>query len=485
MSAAGIKKENDKQTLFVILVCTIAGLGGFLFGFDSSVIADTKDQITTQFFLSDFQWSLIVSISLLGSIVGIPISGFFAADKISRKNLLMISALGFAVGSIVCAEATQPWILLLGRFFIGICIGIASYAAPLFISEVAPPAMRGGMILINGVAITFGQAFSFLTGYFLHDSSTSSWRLILWVGVVPAVLLLLGMQFVPHSPRWMLATHGIKKARTILLKIRGEADVETELRDIQFSISHMQYRSTFPHLLSKPFIYVLIIGTVLGVFQQFSGISAIMYYGPVIFEELGFQPVKTAILATFLMGMVNCVFTIITLLMVDKIGRRSLLLGGTLIAALSLIVAGACYDLTWIGKKWLLLFFLSTYVMGYCISLGSLFWVMIAEIYPLKIRGLAMSVASMVQWIANFIVSISVLSIFHYLHEAKTFWLFGSVCLIAYLFIYYFIPETSGVTLEKIEQNLLAGKKMRELGAAITALDVTPGALAAENPPSI
>lgn len=137
--SARIKQGKNKQILFVILVSAVAAIGGFLFGYDSSVIADTKDQITTQFFLSDFQWSLIVSISLLGSIVGIPISGLLAADRISRKALLMIAALGFALSSGVCAQATLPWILLLGRFFIGVCIGIASYVAPLFISEIAPP----------------------------------------------------------------------------------------------------------------------------------------------------------------------------------------------------------------------------------------------------------------------------------------------------------------------------------------------------------
>lgn len=485
MSAARIKQEKNNQLLFVILVSAVAGLGGFLFGFDSSVIADTKDQITTQFILSDLQWSLIVSVSLLGSIIGIPISGLLIADKISRKTLLMIAAIGFALGSGICASATAPLILLLGRFFIGICIGIASYIAPLFISEVAPPQWRGSMVLINGIAITFGQTCSFLLGFFLHDNSTSSWRLILLAGVMPALLLLLGLLFIPNSPRWMLAAHGVTKARAILQKIRHGTEVEAELREIQFNISQANYHSSLAQLFSKPLVYILFVGILLGVFQQLSGISAIMYYGPVIFAGLGFQPVKIAILATFLMGMVNCVFTIFTSLTVDRLGRRTLLLIGTIIAAISLILAGMCYDIMWSGKKWLMLSLLATYVMGYCISLGSLFWVIIAEIYPLKIRGLAMSVASMVQWIANFIVSVSVLSIFHVFHEANTFLLFGGMCLLAHVFVYYFIPETSGVTLEKIEENLLAGKKMRELGISLTNLEVKPSALATENPPII
>ncbi|TAK71906.1 MAG: sugar porter family MFS transporter [Gammaproteobacteria bacterium] len=457
------EKSSRQPNYFVILIAAIAALGGFLFGFDSSIIADTKDQITAQFSLTDFQWSWIVSVSLLGSVIGIPISGLMA-DRISRKSMLILVAVGFIMGAILCAQATQLQPLIIGRFVIGICIGIASYISPLFIAEMAPASIRGGMILMNGLAITFGQAFSFLLGYFLHDISASSWRLLLWLGTLPAFCLLIGILFVPHSPRWIMAKQDFDKVYRVLKKIRRtEAEIQTEILEMKLNLMQPSSANRLT-LFKKPFLFVLMVGLGLGIFQQFSGINSIMYYGPVVFETAGFYPIKTALLATFWMGLINFIFTAITLFFVDKLGRRFLLLSGTLLASISLVLVACYYQLQWFNQKWLMLCFMSTYIMGYCISVGSLFWVIISEIYPLKIRGLAMSIATVAQWGANFVVSISFLGIFHHFGEIKTFWLFSFICLCAFIFIYYFVPETTGVSLEKIEENLLAGKKLRELG---------------------
>lgn len=458
------KSAQNKNHYFVIMIAAIAGLGGFLFGFDSSVIADTKDQITAQFSLSDFQWSLVVSVSLLGSVIGIPISGI-VADRISRKSMLIMVAIGFIIGAALCAEATALNTLIAGRFIIGVCIGIASYISPLFISEMAPPKIRGGMILMNGLAITFGQAFSFLIGYFLHDISPSSWRLLLWIGTVPAFGLLGGILFVPHSPRWMMAKHGVAKAYQVLKKIRTSEEIaRAELQEIQLNINQAHEKVGIAKLFTPPLLFVLLVGLGLGIFQQFSGINAIMYYGPVIFETAGFYPIKNAILATFWMGLINFIFTAVTLVLVDRLGRRFLLLSGSLLAAISLMLVAFYYQLHLFDKKWIMFCFMSTYIIGYCVSVGSLFWVLISEIYPLKVRGLAMSIATVVQWGANFVVSITFLEIFHRFGEVNTFWLFGSVCLLGFLFVYYYVPETKNISLEKIEENLAAGKKLRELG---------------------
>ncbi|SRR5579883_980715 len=460
------ENPSSKPTYFIFLIAAIAALGGFLFGFDSSIIADTKDQITAQFSLSDFQWSWIVSVSLLGSIIGIPISGL-VADHISRKSMLLLVAAGFILGAILCAQATQLNILITGRFIIGMCIGIASYISPLFIAEMAPANARGGMILMNGLAITFGQAFSFLLGYFIHDISQSSWRLLLWLGTIPAFCLLIGILFVPHSPRFMMAKYGRDKAYEILKKIRhNEIAIQTELHEIKLNLTQSSSGNILS-LFKKPFIFVLIAGVLLGIFQQFSGINAIMYYGPVIFETAGFYPIKTTLLATFWMGLVNFLFTAITLFYVDKVGRRFLLLSGILLASLSLVLVACYYQWHLFNQKWLMLCFMSTYIMGYCVSVGSLFWVIISEIYPHKIRGLAMSIATLVQWGANFVVAISFLDIFHRFGEIKTFCLFSLICLCAFIFIYHFIPETTDVSLEKIEENLMAGKKLREIGQPV------------------
>ena len=197
------------------------------------------------------------------------------------------------------------------------------------------------------------------------------------------------------------------------------------------------------------------------------GLSKVLKLKPVIFEAAGFHPIKNAILATFVIGLVNFIFTGITLLLVDKLGRRFLLLSGMLLAAISLFLTSDYYQQQWLDQKWLMLFFMSMYMIGYCVSVGSLFWVIISEIYPLNVRGFAMSIATIAQWGANFLVSISFLELLHGYGEMITFCLFGLICLLAFIFIYFYVPETSHVSLEKIEENLAAGKKMRELGMAM------------------
>ncbi|KGP63583.1 sugar:proton symporter [Legionella norrlandica] len=457
---------NKGMNSFVFLVAVIAGFGGFLFGFDSSVIADIKDQVITQLELTDWQWAQVVSSSLLGCVLGIPISGLIA-DKVSRRSLLKIVALGFISGTALCALTHGLTALLLGRFIIGVCIGIASYIAPLFIAEIAPPAQRGALVLINGLTITFGQAVAYLIGYLLHDYSLTSWRYLFAIGSLPALVLFCGMFFVPHSPRWLMMKYGTDAALKNLRRIRpSHYDIHQELTEIQENLTKPS--SNYGLLFKKPVVFVLLVGIGLGVFQQFSGINALMYYGPVIFESAGFFPVKNAILATFCMGMINFLFTVATIFYIDKLGRRFLLISGTLIAALSLyFVSLLFYSTLAVNKLWLL-GSLSLYVMGYCISLGSLFWVLISEIYPLTVRGLAMSIATVAQWGANFVVSLSFLTLYQATGQAFTFALFASFCLLACWFVYYFIPETTSVSLEKIEENLNAGVKIRDIGQPVS-----------------
>jgi len=449
---------------FVLLVAIIAGFGGFLFGYDSSVVADMKDQVMQQLSLSDWQWSKVVSFSLLGAVLGIPLSGLIS-DHLSRRTLLILVALGFILGTALCATANDLNTLLWARVLIGVCIGIASYITPLFIAEIAPPKKRGALLLINGLAITFGQAIAFLTGYFLHDTSSSSWRLLLWIGLIPALILFFGMFLAPHSPRWILRRYGEKEALRVLKSIRSpDADIASEMAEIAgLQTLPVKWRQ----LLKAPIIFVLLVGIGLGVFQQFSGISAVMYYGPVIFKSAGFASMKNAILATFGMGLINFIATAFTLLTVDRFGRRSLLLNGTFIAALGLFVVAALFYLNVPHLSLAVFLGLSCYVVGYCISVGSLFWLIVSEIYPLHVRGLAMSIATVSLWGANFLVSISFLELYQAAGEAMTFSLFGGICLLACAFVYRFIPETTGVSLEKIEENLAAGMRVRDIGQAI------------------
>lgn len=453
----------------VLLIATIAGFGGFLFGFDSSVVANIQDQVMQQLSLTTWQWSKVVSFSLLGAILGIPLSGFIA-DRLSRRSLLKLVAIGFILGTALCVQANNLTVLLCGRFLIGVCIGVGSYIAPLFIAEIAPPQKRGALILINGLAITFGQAVAYLVGYFFHDISPSSWRLIVGMGVFPALALFIGMFFVPHAPGWLIKRYGEEMTLNTLKKIRSQgADIHNELNELLASAQQNPFNNK--KLLLKPMILsVLLVGVSLGIFQQFSGINAILYYGPVIFESAGFFPVRNAILATFWIGLLNFLFTAVTFICVDKLGRRALLLGGTLMAALSLFAVSLVFQLHLPFQRFGVLIGLSFFVIGYCVSVGSLFWVLISEIFPLQIRGMAMSIATVVQWGANFLISISFLQIYQTYGETLTFSLFALICLLAFLFTYYFVPETTGVPLERIEKNLAAGNKVRDLGQVIPKL---------------
>lgn len=453
---------------FVLLVAVIAAFGGFLSGYDSSVVADIRDQVTQQLSLSDWQWSQVVSSSLLGAVLSLPLSGLIS-DYFSRRNVLVVVAFGFILGTIVCARANSLDTLLQGRLLIGMCIGMASCITPLFIAEIAPARQRGLLLLVNGLAITVGEAVAFLSGYLLHDTSALSWRMLLWIGMIPAVVLFVGMFYAPHSPRWLLRRYGTNEARCVLTRIRSpDADIEGELQEMA-AIPRVKTR--WRQLVQTPVVFVLLVGIGLGVFQQLSGIGAIMYYGPVMFQAAGFSSVRDAILATAWMGLVNVVGTIITCVTVDRVGRRVLLLRGLSLAALSLLVTAVLFHCHLPEKPWAILFTLSCYMMGYCISVGSLFWVIVAEIYPGHVRGLAMSVATFTLWGTSFLVSLFFLQLFNGVGESMTFTLFAFFCLLAYVFVRRFVPETMGVSLEKIEQNLTAGKRMRDLGQP---LDVVP-----------
>lgn len=450
-------------TFFTILITLVAALGGFILGFDAGIIIDGKDQISSQFNLTNFNWSLVTCTSIVGSIIAIPLSGQ-CVDKFGTKNILFFTAAICLIGLFLTTTAHTLAQFIIGRFLVGICVGITSFSCPLFLSEISPPTIRGGMILINSIAITSGQTLSFLAGYFLHDLSSSSWRMISAIEIIPTILFLIGILYMPQSPRWITKKYGIDAARLLLVKIRGVNFValESELQEIQTNISSTLLTPRFKALFSKKIMPVLAIGIGLGSLQQFVGISTIMYYGPVVFQAIGSTSVKQGLFATFCMGLINCIFTIVSALLVDKMGRRILLLWGTLIAGSSMFLVGnVC--LGNFSEKWGV-FFIGTYIIGYCISLGSLFWVLISEIFPHYIRGTAMSLVTAVTSTATFLVSLTFLKFFDVLGQANTFFLYGLMSLIAFIFTYFFIPETKGVSLELIETHLKQGKKLRTLG---------------------
>lgn len=461
-----MQQQNTTNPNFVYLIASIGALGGLLFGFDTGVISGALLFINQTFKTSVLIQETIVSSVVFGALAGAFISGRLA-DRYGRKTMLLIAALAFIVGTAVTTFAFNIHSLIVGRLIIGFAIGISSYTTPLFISEMAPAKHRGAMVLLNAITITGGEAIAFLIDYALTPSQ--AWRWMFAAGFIPAILLFIGMLFLPETPRWLVLKGLIPKAKATLNKIRNAQDVPIELKQIEESFSLKQ--GNWKQLFSKKVQPVLIIGLGLGIFQQFFGINTVMYYGPTIFKAVGFQGAQAQILATFGMGVVNTVMSIVAVLVIDKIGRRKLLLMGSTVAAISLGVVGFTFKHNdhSTTPQWIAVSGMVIYIAGYCVSVGSLFWLMISEIYPLSIRGLGMSLATSVQWGANFLVSMTFLSIINTMGAANTFWLYGTMCVLCFAFVYYLVPETKGISLEQIEQNLDDNKPSRELGAPLVS----------------
>lgn len=436
---------DSNQGRVVIFSTLIAACSGLLFGFDTGIIADTQWQLSRQFLFNHWQWSLIVSSMVLGAFFGAIGSGHFT-EHYGRKATLKVTACLFIIGTLITANTHQFLSLFSGRFLLGISIGISAYCAPLFIAEIAEYQKRGRMVLINNIAITGGEALAFLTGYLLQDISDNSWRWMFLLGLLPALILWWGLKYVPQSPRWLLRQNQEKKALDILKKIRDHSHeaVMTEFELIKKSLLNNQSVTLF----AKPYRNQVLIGTILGILQQTCGINVIMYYGPFLFKTSGFTE-SQAMLATFVMGALNTVCTIFAMVMVDRWGRRTLLMLGSMICACALFGLANLQSQTPLSQ-WLSFISVFIYTMAFAIGLGSMFWLLISELYPLSIRAKAMSFTSSIQWLANFTVSLSFLPLYDSIGRKATLMLLSFSCMLSVLFTYFFVPETKGLALEDI-----------------------------------
>lgn len=447
-----MNRDNQPKTIYWI--AAIGALGGLLFGYDTGVISGALLFIRTDFSLTTWMQEVVVSSVIMGALFGAICSGRLT-DHYGRRKILLSAALAFLLGTLLSATAFHLTELIVGRFIVGMAIGISSYATPLYISEMAPKDIRGRLVLINAITITGGEALAFLIDYIL--APWQAWRWMFAVGIVPALGLGIGMWNLEESPRWLITKGFISKARALLQTIRPAAWIESEIAEIQSLTRHTS--NGWKELFVPKLRPALLIGITLGIFQQFFGINTVMYYGPTIFQALGWQDTSAQMLATFGMGIINLLFSAFCLWTVDKFGRRRLLLFGSGLAAISLLGVSLSIQNAHLPEwQWLGLISLIFYIIGYCISVGSLFWLIIAEIFPLGVRGLAMSFATAVQWGANFIVSITFLSILQAVGAKKTFLIYALMCIFCLIFCYICIPETKGVSLEQIENRLLKKK---------------------------
>jgi SP family galactose:H+ symporter-like MFS transporter len=445
--APSIHSQNRR---FIYLAAAFAGLGGLLFGYDTGVISGAQLFYATDFSLSKDAIEVMVAAGLAGAAAGALLGGRLA-DHFGRRTLLIFTALIFAAGALVCASATSAAILFAGRIIVGLGIGLSSGTVPVYISEVSPADARGWTVSLFQLAITVGILLAYLVDYAFADMR--GWRWMFGLAVVPAAIFALGMLFLPESPRWLVRRGRLETARAILSRIRDTSDVDSELQEIERSFQQAQEQGNWRDLLSPALRPALVVGIGLAVFQQVTGINTVIYYAPIIIQSAGIPSASGAIHTTAGIGVVNVLMTIVSMWLIDRVGRRPLLLTGITGMVITLGVLGWAFHSASAGGAlaWLAVISIMVYVASFAISLGPIFWLLIAEIYPLKVRSSSEGLAATFNWGSNLVVSLTFLTLLRTIGAPQTFWLYALFAVGACLFSYYLVPETKGRTLEQIE----------------------------------
>lgn len=466
--------QNGQVSMkFVTLVSIVAALGGLLFGFDTAVVSGAIGFMKQRFSLNELEVGWAVSSLIIGCIAGAAASGMLS-DRFGRKKVLIAAAALFIVGSLGSAVPATFSGYIVARMIGGLGIGITSTLCPLYNAEIAPARYRGRLVALNQLATVTGIFLVYFVNSgiagFGNDAwaINSAWRWMFAVGVLPGLLFLVLLFFVPESPRWLIKQGRPIEALPILLKIHGEDLARQEVLDIKASFN--QENASLRQLFSPGLRIALIVGVALAVLQQVTGINAIMYYAPEIFKETG-AGTNASLIQTILVGAINFLFTILALWLIDKVGRKALLLVGSALMAISLFVIGIAFHGGHTSGP-LVLVFILVYVAAFAISLGPVVWVLLSEIFPNRIRGRATAIASMSLWAADYIVSQSFPPMLNSAGPAMTFWIFGVLSVVTFLFTWRVVPETKGKSLEEIEAAWSAEAKteaddQRALAAAV------------------
>ena len=441
----------------IYFLASIAAIAGFLFGYDEGVIAVARPLLEKDFPMTPLVGGFMTAAVPLGALVGASLAGRIT-DRYGRRRVLMAAAALFAVGALIAAGMTATWILVAARLVLGLAIGVAAVTAPLYIAEAAPLAIRGALVSTYQLAITFGILVSYLSG--LVITGDGDWRAMFALGAVPGVLFLIGLIFLPESPRWLVLRGWPDKARSSLQHLRGAGtSVEPELDEIvRTAQAEAGQKHSYAALLAPMIRPALIVGMGLFFLQQLSGINAVIYYAPEIFHHAGFDSGKTQVLATIGVGTVNFVTTILAMYLIDRMGRRPLLvLGFVGTAATMLLIAFAVLNPALV-PDWVVIVALLLYIASFAISIGPLPHVMMSEIFPLNVRGPGMSMASISNWGFNFLVVFAFPLMLAGVGLAFTFTIFAIICIGGILFTLARVPETTGISLEAIEAHLKSGR---------------------------
>jgi sugar porter (SP) family MFS transporter len=450
-------ERTDYNKSYIWSISFVAALGGLLFGYDWVVIGGAEPFYEKFFNLTDpNQQGWAMSCALVGCLIGALLSGGLS-DKAGRKRLLLLSAFLFAVSSIGTGCAAHFQIFVFWRIIGGVAIGLASNLSPMYIAEVAPAQARGKLVSINQLTIVIGILLAQFVNWLIvekvpPDAAVPGWRWMFGVTAVPSLLFFFGMWVVPESPRWLAKNGNPAKAREILAKIGGENYATQALAEINASVASEMQQVNFRDLLEPGMRKVLVLGIVLAVFQQWCGINVIFNYATKIFADAGYNITDTLKNIAWT-GSVNLAFTFVALGLVDRRGRRPLMLFGSIGLAVIYTVMGFCYYNQVKGAAMLLLVLAAIAI--YSMSLAPVVWVVISEIFPNRIRGAAMSVCVGSLWIACFVLTFTFPILKTRFGPAKTFWIYAGICAVGFVFVKMFLPETKGKTLEQIEKELV------------------------------
>ncbi len=459
---------------YLVFLSVVAALGGFLFGYDTAVISGTIAQVTEQFGLDALQQGWYVGCALIGSIIGVLFAGILS-DKFGRKSTMILSAILFSTSAIGCAVSTDFNQLVIYRIIGGVGIGVVSIISPLYISEVAVAQYRGRLVSLYQLAVTIGFLGAYLVNYQLlgysmsnPDASTGWWDLVfvseVWRGMLgmetlPAIMFFIIIFFIPESPRWLILKGKEEKATNILERIyTSSKEALFQLTETK-SVLSSESKSEWKLLLQPGIRKAVIIGVCIAVLGQFMGVNAVLYYGPSIFENAGLSG-GDSLFYQVLVGLVNTLTTVLALVIIDKVGRKKLVYYGVsgMVISLVLIATYFIYGESWgISSIFLLIFFLF-YVFCCAVSICAVVFVLLSEMYPTRVRGLAMSIAGFALWIGTYLIGQLTPWMLQNLTPAGTFILFAIMCVPYMLIVWKLVPETTGKSLEEIERYWMKNK---------------------------
>ncbi len=462
MNSQAIASATPQVRGTVIYTCVLAALAGLMFGLDIGVISGATAFIKAEFAIDDQAIEWIVSSMMLGAAAGALGAGWLSSH-LGRKRSLILGAVLFVLGSLLCGAAWTPDALVAARIILGLAIGIATFTAPLYLAEVAPEHIRGAMISTYQLMITIGILVAFLsdTAFSYHGA----WRWMLGIIAIPGALFLLGVLGLPDSPRWLMMRGRDEEAYDVLRRLRGDeetvareaADIKEQLKTPQLGWHLFQQNANFRRSV--------FLGALLQVMQQFTGMNVVMYYAPRIFQEMGYDP-TAQMWFTALVGLTNVLATFIAIALIDRWGRKPILYTGFAVMAAGLGVVGAMMHAGIHGQteQYFTVAMLLMFIVGFAMSAGPLIWTLCSEIQPLKGRDFGIGVSTFTNWITNMVVGYTFLSMLNHFGNSNTFWLYASLNVVFIALTFWLVPETKGVTLEQIERNLMSGKQLRDIG---------------------